>query len=150
MEQVRSKIKRIKPVIKVKQSVLDDEIAVLAAIRRKKEEVVAEMKKKQKAYMEGVERLNKERASSDRSMLLTLERGLDIVKSKWYDLFLEVREIENQEKAQIAQLTAAKKNLASVEKLQERYHEQFSHELRKFDQKLTDEAAARQYITKGN
>jgi hypothetical protein len=75
---------------------VDEEAAVLIAIRHEKIEVVKQMKDNQKRYMEGVEELNRIRISKVRQNLETLETSLDFVKQQWYKLYKEVQTIEGK------------------------------------------------------
>ena len=90
--QSQRKIKRVQPIIKMKKAKVDEEAAVLTAIRHEKVEVVKAMKENQKRYMEGVEELNRIRVSKTRQNLDTLESSLDFVKGSvpsliTFDLF---------------------------------------------------------------
>ena len=143
--QSQRKIKRVEPLIKMKKAKVDEEAAVLNAIRMEKIEVVKAMKDNQKRYMEGVEELNRVRSSKTRQNIETLETALDYVKSKWAKLYTDVQKIEMKEKAQIAHYLTAERELKSVEKLQEKYVTEFKKELGKNEQKQMDEAALRRF-----
>ncbi len=147
MSQARRKMQRIDPLIKAKKSIMESEATVLSEIRRKKVELVAKMKEYQRLYMQGIEKLNKERGSANRTNLLTLEENLDYVKDQWHDFFLAVRKTEAQEKAQLAELERAQRSLKSFEKLQDNYLELFVAEQKKVEQKLTDETSIRRFTT---
>ena len=145
MSQPRQKIKRIQPVLKVKQSILDKEAALLNQIRTQKIAVVAEMRTNQKKYIEGIDRLNVERASLTREMLSPLEDGLDYIKAKWFKLHKQVQDLEHKEKVQLANLLAAQRELKAVQKLEGNYKDQFATEIRKAEQKSIDEVAIRRF-----
>jgi flagellar biosynthesis chaperone FliJ len=119
--QANRKIKRVQPLIRLKQTRVDEETAVLTGIRREKVQVVAEMKENQRRYMTGIEQLNQVRTMRTRDNIETLEAALDHVKAQWYRLYKRVQDIEGKEKAQITRLLTAERELKSVEKLQERY-----------------------------
>ncbi len=146
--QSQRKIKRVQPIIKMKKAKVDEEAAVLTAIRHEKVEVVRAMKENQKRYMQGVEELNRIRVSKTRQNLDTIESSLDFVKTQWYRLYKEVQQIEIKEKQQITHFLTAERELKSVEKLQEKYHTEFQKELGKHEQKQTDEAALRRFSTR--
>lgn len=148
MKQTFRKIKRVQPIIKLKKSRMDEEAAILTAIRNEKVEIVKAMKDSQRRYMDGVEELNRIRTSKARSNLDTLEQALDYVKGQWYALYKSVQEVEQREKNQIQQLITAERELKSVEKLQEKYETQFASEQKKSDQKLMDEAALRRFANR--
>ena len=100
MQDLRRKIKRFNPVIKIRESLVEKELSVLISIRGEKIRVVKEMQESQRLYVEGVQKLNRERASANRMMLFSLESSIDFVKAKWQQLFREVQELEVKEKAQ--------------------------------------------------
>ena len=144
--QMQRKIKRVQPLIKMKQQRVDEEAAVLEAIRQKKREVVQSMKDSQRQYMEGINQLNQVRRSPARPNLETLEQAVDHVKRRWQKLFVDVQEIEKKEKAQIAQLLTAERELKSVEKLKERYEEDERKETQRAEQRTLDEVALRRFL----
>ncbi len=145
MSEARRKMLRIGPVIKVRKAKVDQEIMVLNQIRADKQAAISDMRESQRQYMEGVERLNRERGSTAREMLAPLEGTLDYVKNRWYSLYKRVQEIEQREKAQIFQLDLAERDLRAVEKLSETYEQEFRNEIRRSDQKAMDEAALRKF-----
>ena len=144
--QMQRKIKRVQPIIRMKQQKVDEEAQVLEAIRLKKREVVQSMKDSQRQYMEGINQLNQVRKSPTRPNLETLESAVDHVKRRWQKLFVDVQEIERQEKQQIAQLLTAERELKSVEKLKERYEETERQEAQKSEQRTLDEVALRRFL----
>ena len=145
MQQTMRKIKRVQPLIKMKQTKVDEESAVLQAIRREKVTVVTQMKENQRRYMEGVERMNHLRTSRTRDNLTTMEQAVDHVKAEWYRLYKRVQDIETKEKAQIAQVLTAERDLKAVEKLQEKYQLEFRKEVSQSEQKQLDEIALRNF-----
>jgi flagellar export protein FliJ len=146
MQQLFRKIKRVEPIIRMKRQKVDEEAAVLAAIRQQKMQIVASMKESQRRYMDGYQELNNLRSSSDRKNLATLEGALDSVKSQWEKLRLEVERVELKEKAQITHLLTAERDLRAVEKLKERYAGQINEGTRRQEQKDMDEHALRRYL----
>jgi len=145
MSQPLKKMKRVQPVIKVRSAQVDSEAAILTVIRTRKQAVVAEMKTNQRQYMEGIDRLNQERASMNREMLAPLEDSLDFIKSKWFMLYREVQELEHREQVQLTKVLAAQRDLKAVERLQENYKKQFATDLKKTEQKNLDEVGIRRY-----
>ena len=93
MQEIFQKIKRVEPIIKMRQQKVDDETARLAALRKEKQSVVAMMKDSQRRYMQGYQELNKARCSIERINLATLESALDSIKFQWQRLRLEVEKI---------------------------------------------------------
>lgn len=146
MQQLFRKIKRVEPIIRMKRQRVDEEAAVLAAIRHEKMQIVASMKDSQRRYMDGYQELNKLRSSADRRNLATLESALDSVKSQWEKLRLEVERVELKERAQITHLLTAERDLRAVEKLKERYAGQINESTRRQEQKAMDEHALRRYL----
>lgn len=139
MQDIQSKLKRVQPLIKAKQADLDRETAVLTEIRECKLKAISRLREFQAKYMNGVETLNRERQSGNFATLETLESGLDMVKSQWYQSLREVRTFEAQERAQLAQVHSAHVDLKSIEKLGERYFDQAADLEKKNEQKTNDE-----------
>ena len=145
MQQNFRKMKRVQPILKLRKSKVDEETAMLLAIRAEKQKVVKEMRESQQKYMKGVEDLNRVRSSQDRANLATLEAALDAVKVHWYTLFKRVQEVENKEKMQVNQLIAAEKGLKSIENLEDKYEKAFQKDMAKAEQKSLDELAVRRH-----
>jgi flagellar export protein FliJ len=145
MSKPLNKIKRVQPVIKVRQAKVEVEAATLTLIRSEKIAVVAEMRENQRKYIEGIDQLNTQRASLTRELLAPLEDGLDYIKAKWFKLHRQVQDLEHKEKVQLANLLAAQRDLKAIEKLEENYKGQFATEMRKNEQKSIDEVAIRRY-----
>jgi flagellar export protein FliJ len=143
--QTFRKIKRVQPILKMKQMRVDEETAVLEAIRREKVGVVSAMKESQRRYMDGVDTLNNVRTSAGRANLETFESGLDHVKQQWWKLYRSVQDLERKEKVQIANVLTAERELKAVERLRDRYETEFRKELDKMDQRRLDEVALRRF-----
>lgn len=145
MQQQFRKLRRVHPVILARQSKVDQETAALMTIQNEKRGVVTSMRTAQQKYMHGIAELNKIRATRMRDKLDPMEEALDFVKEEWYRLFLRVQEIERQEKAQIAQVLVAERELKATQKLREKYEIDFKKSLAKNDQKLMDEIGLRKF-----
>jgi flagellar export protein FliJ len=143
MQQTMRKMKRVEPLIRLKQGKVDEEAVTLGGIRTEKVAVVKSMRENQKRYMDGVEQLNQLRASRQRQNLETLESALDHVKAQWYRLYKQVQDVEAREKSQIGRVLAAERDLRAVEKLKERYELEMRAELARMEQKQLDEHALR-------
>jgi flagellar export protein FliJ len=148
MRETQLKIKRVQPVINVKKMKVDEEAAVLNEIRSTKVDLVRVMKENQRAYMEGVDKLNNLRNSANRENLGNLESSLDYVKAQWFQLFRKVQEIEAKEKEQFSRLVLAETELRSAEKLKEKYEADFRSSIAKSEQKQMDEFASRKHLMK--
>ena len=141
MQKIKSKIKQMKPLITIRKAKLDQETILLNSIRKEKADALELLQKNQTSYMQGVERLNKERTRGNLVTLPTLGRGLDRVKDLWYQSLTTVRSIEERERQQLVQVVDARKNLKSMETLEETYQTQLSAELKRAARKETDEMA---------
>jgi flagellar export protein FliJ len=143
MERLNKKIKRVKPLIRFREKRLLTETEALNKIRQVKLETIAKLKENQRLYLEGLKTLNHERQSGQSGRLLTLESSLDVVKNRWFESLKELRKVEEQEKIQIVQVMIAQKDVKTLEKLEDRYKEQLSTEIKKIEQKEIDEIALR-------
>ncbi len=143
MSETKQKQKRMVPLIRVRQVQLDQESMVLAQIRQVKKQKMAELLENQRLYLEGVERLNKERMGTNHGHMLTLESSVDFVRNRWHVTLLQLREIEARENAQLANVMVAQRNLRALEKLKDRYGVMVNDEERLIEQKILDETAAR-------
>lgn len=141
MSNPGKKQKQIGPLIKIRQIQYDQESAVLSQIQVKRQEAMNELQRCQTNYITGIERLNRERQSSERKMLEALERAVDYAKIQWYQRLKALREIEQEERLQMQQVFEAQKRLRMLEKLDERYGRQERDLLKKVEQKQLDEFA---------
>jgi flagellar export protein FliJ len=148
MSEAQRKIKRVKPIIDLRRHKVQEETLVLATIRSEKQKTMREMLESQKKYMQGVEEMNRLRASKLRDNLQTLETTLDYVKSQWYRLYKQVQEIERKEQTQIVQLNGAQRDLKAIEMLEETYIAEFRKEQDRIEQRTMDEIALRKYVTR--
>lgn len=146
MLQLQKKAKRLDPVIEERQSKFDAENEKLNLIRRRKLETVAAMRSKQQEYMDGVNRLNEERGTSNRLMLEALEGGLDSVKNQWMALYQEVIQIEKEEKMQLAVMSQAHRELEAIKTLQTKYKVEHAKEMDRREQKALDEHSLRKFV----
>jgi flagellar export protein FliJ len=146
MQNLRRKIKRVSPVIRIREATVEQELAILISIRGEKIRLVKEMQESQRLYVEGVQKLNHERASTSRMMVFSLESSIDFIKTKWQKLFRDVQELEQREKLQLAQVAEAQRQLKSVEKLKDKYSHEFKVAIDKNDQKQLDELSTRKVL----
>jgi len=148
MSEAQRKIKRVKPIIDLRRHKVQEEAVFLAAIRSEKQKTMREMLESQKKYMQGVEEMNRLRASKLRDNLQTLETTLDFVKAQWYRLYKQVQEIERKEQTQIIQLNGAQRDLKAIEMLEETYIAEFRKEQDRIEQRTMDEIALRKYVNR--
>lgn len=141
MPSPKQKIKKLQPLIKIRQLQLDQETMRLNQIKAKREEAAQALLQSQKVYIDGVERLNHERQSSDRKMLDALEQGVDFAKAQWYQRLMSYRRLEEDERRQRLMVSEAQKRMKMLEHLDERYADQYLKQLKMHEQKLLDEFA---------
>lgn len=145
MHSLEKKARRLNPVIELKKSRFDAELAQLNVVRQRKIEVVTAMRATQKQYMDGVGRLNDERGTMNRLMLDALETGLDNVKGLWMKLYQDVLDLEKIEKQQVEIMSRAHRELEAIQSLQDKYKLAWAQELDKREQKMMDEHAQRKF-----
>jgi flagellar export protein FliJ len=143
---LQKKVKRLAPVIEVRQARFDEENSRLIEVRERKIRAVAAMRTKQREYMEGVQRLNDERGTANRLMLEALESGLDNVKTQWMNLYQAVVELEREEKNQLDLMSKAHRDLEAIKTLQDKYRHEASRELDRREQKNLDEHSLRKFL----
>lgn len=146
MLNLEKKANRLNPVIEERQEKFDVESEKLNIIRQRKIGLVSAMRSKQQEYMEGVNRLNDERGTSNRLMLEALETGLDSVKNQWIALYQEIIEVEKVEKQQFVLMSQAHKDLEAIKTLQTKYKNEFIKEMDRREQKMLDEHSLRKYV----
>ena len=145
MQSIEKKAKRLDPDIEDRKARFDNELTQLTIVRKTKIAAVEAMRATQKEYVDGVSRLNEERASHNRLMLDALETGLDNVKSLWMRLYQDVIEIEKMEKEQTEVMSRAHRSLEAIQTLQSKYKAEWAHEQLKREQKMLDEHALRKF-----
>jgi flagellar export protein FliJ len=146
MLMLEKKAKRLGPVIEVRKAKFDEENNRLNAIRERKIKAVAAMREKQREYLNGVQRLNDERGTSNRLMLEALESGLDNVKAKWMSLYQSVVELEREERSQFEIMSRAHRDLEAICALEQKYRIQAQKEYERRDQKSLDEHSLRKFV----
>lgn len=141
MASPKQKIQKIKPLIKIRKLQLDQETMLLNQIKLKREEAAEALMHSQRTYIEGVEKLNRERQSPERKMLSALEQGVDFAKAQWYQRLMALRAVEDEERRQFTMVMEAQKRMKMLEHLDERYVEQHSKQSKIQEQKQLDEFA---------
>jgi flagellar biosynthesis chaperone FliJ len=149
MQQTSRKIRRVQPIIKLKQSKVDEEALLLAQRRAEKVEIVKAMKENQRRYMDGVEELNQVRVSKARANLETLEGALDYVKDQWWKLYKKAQEAEKREAEQMQALLAAETDLQAIMKLNAKYETEHRQEVKVHERRQLDEFAIRGFAANG-
>ena len=142
----QQKASKLKPVIRAREIQVDQEMARLAELRGKKTELVVLLRKYQQDYVNGVDQLNTERSSMDRSKLNALESAVDYSKVIWYQTLRKVQEFETREREQLKQVLNAEMNLKSVERLLIKHVEAIKMLDRRSEQGDMDEIAARRVV----
>jgi flagellar biosynthesis chaperone FliJ len=141
MANLRYKTQKIQPLIKLRRMQLDQESMLLNQIQLKKYAAKQALASSQTMYMDGVEKLNKERQSPERKMLETLELGVDYAKAQWYQNLMQLRSLEDEEKKQRHEVEEAQRRMKMLEKLEERYHDQYTEQQKIIEQKQIDDFA---------
>lgn len=141
MPSPKQKIKKMLPLIKIRKLQLDQETMLLNQIKLKREEAAEALMNSQRTYIEGVEKLNRERQSPERRMLSALEQGVDFAKAQWYQRLMDLRAVEDEERRQFAMVMEAQKRMKMLEHLGDVYAEQYSKQSKVQEQKQLDEFA---------
>ena len=142
---VQDKLKRLKPIIRAKQAILDKETLVLAKLIREKEQNIKDLKASQESYLKGVNQLVVTRNDPSRVGLDAMERCVDYSKTIWTELFKENQKIEKQISSQRMVINVAKRKLKEIEKLEERYVEQWKQFDNKQENIIIDEFSSNKH-----
>lgn len=145
MSQAKDKMRRVKPLLRAREAQLNSEAQKLQRLKDMKLQALDDLKRSQNDYILTVEKINAQRQSNDRGMLLTLENSVDVVKSRFYHSLKRVRELEHQEKQQMHAVLEAERNLQSAEKLRGKYQENAKYEDEMLERKQLDEIAIRRF-----
>lgn len=148
MTEFIKKVKKLNPVLRVKQAVYEQETLALNSLRMEKNKALTAMDEEQKRYLEGVENLNKIRESPIRHNLDVLESSLDYVKLKWYKAYKLVQDLEQREKEQINIVLKVKGELKAIENLQDKYRAEFQQDQNRKEQGIMDEFGLRKFTNK--
>lgn len=148
MRELIEKIQKVKPLKRARKAQLDQQSTELSKIRKMKADLLDDLETTQRAYIEGVDELNRQRQSSFTGGIEVYERGLDYVKDKWYGAMAEVRKVEREEQLQLAQVISAQKNLKAVAALEEKYSDDLRFAERQSEQNQMDEISSRMNRTK--
>ena len=145
MISLEKKSKRLDPIIEERKIRFDDENQRLLQVRHQKVLAIQRMKAKQAEYMDGVNRLNSERGSAERSMLEALEGGLDSVKQQWMNLYEVILKLEQEEALQLNAMSCAHRDLEAIKHLQLKYKREISRTIQQRDMKQIDDIALRKF-----
>lgn len=146
MKELKAKIKRIKPLIKIRKNKVDKASFELLQIKIDKDRVQKELYNLQMQYLEYVQKLNEERQSADRANLILLEQNVDYLKQKWIQTLYRLKNLEKKEQQQMEILLQSKKDLNVIEKLQEKYQQQVAINIAAEEQKAIDQIAIRRFV----
>jgi flagellar biosynthesis chaperone FliJ len=133
------KMRKIEPIVKVRQHSLDSEILNLEKLRAAKLQAVTKMRESQRSYMSSVDQLNQLRSQGLNQEANVFELGIDKLRNRWASLLSEAKQLERQEKMQLKIVMDLEIQLRSVENLRDRFEERFHNELSKLDQSQMDE-----------
>ncbi len=136
---LKDSIKRLLPVIKIKDAVLDKEMLKLSEIKEKKKQAVVELRSKQANYLTGINKLNDIRMSNDRAGLEFNEDGCNFLREEWYRVFKEVQNIDREEKKQTQLVLKIWRERKSFENLKIKYEGNLKVFEEKLEQKRLDE-----------
>lgn len=146
MNKSYKKIKQLSPLITVRKTQYDRELAILGAIRAAKQNAMNEMNLHQSKYLAGITDLNSVRSSEERKNLETLEIGIDYLKNKWMEHYRKIQEIEQQEAMQTETVQQAAKQLKIVEKLVEKHQFELRAHITKKEQENLDENSLQKIV----
>ncbi|MCX6126711.1 MAG: hypothetical protein NTV34_18415 [Proteobacteria bacterium] len=145
MVSLEKKSKRLDPIIEERKIRFDDENQKLLQIRHQKILATQTMRAKQAEYMDGVNRLNAERGSAERSLLEALEGGLDAVKRQWMSLYEVILKLEQDEAIQLNTMSCAHRDLEAIKHLQIKYQREISRTIQQREMKQIDDIALRKF-----
>jgi flagellar biosynthesis chaperone FliJ len=145
-QQATQRLKLAKKLVRVRQQQLDQEVAALADVRRRKEEAKGEMQKAWAQYMSGVDKINRLRTSGQGALLDAIEKGLDLVKQRWVDWLGKVKLLDQNEQAQMQRVQQMRLEVNKTERLEERSQVVVNEIERKAEQKILDEFAVRRFM----
>jgi flagellar export protein FliJ len=133
------RIKKLAPVVKIKQSDVDREQVLLRQLLDEVAEAEKAMERYQSLYREGSARVNELRTGGDRGLLASMEAGVDFAKSKWAASFVELKEARLKADAQRMQVLKLRQELKAVEYLVDKYEKEFLQERAQAEQNQLDE-----------
>jgi hypothetical protein len=138
---IKRKIKTISAVLKSKEATFMREMASLVKLRQEKIKALEYLNIQQKAYIEGVDKLNKLRMDPARQGLAFFETNIDKVKDTWVLLHRTCQQIDKALLKQTELVTKVKSQLDGVEKLKRKYENELSAFYNHKDQEYLDEVS---------
>jgi flagellar biosynthesis chaperone FliJ len=148
MSAAHKKNARIQPLIRIRQTQFDQALGALQIIQAKVQEAFEVLQHYQNMYIQGVDRLNLERQSSERRMLEALESSIDFAKRQWYQKLSILRELQEQERQQMQEVKDSQLRLKMLEKIEQRYRKELIFHENTKEQKKLDEFANQLNIRK--
>lgn len=140
MSQLKKRIDKLTPVVRVRERELLLSRNELEAIRKHKNQMLSLLADSQNTYMQSVDKLNKIRSLGVEGLQsVALESSIEFVRNKWAEQLSELRRAERQERHQLAIVQDHEVKLRSVEKITEKYELCFKKERARLEQEHLDE-----------
>lgn len=146
MNDPRTKMEKLKSLIKIREDQFNQEMNLLAQMVRQKQELTNALKENQEKYIKGIDMLNRLRGSEDRANLAIYETTIDYLKEEWYRSYAQIKDITEREKIQRAKLAEAQKQLKGTNQLHDKFALEYRKLLGKREQKQLDEIAGMRFV----
>lgn len=141
--QLKIKISKIGSVLKVKETYFAKQWAYLLQLKEAKVLTAKQLSDQQKAYLNGVAKLNQLRSQATRDGLEFYESNVDMVKQMWISLHRRYQQIDKETNLQNQLVLQLKQQIDGIEKIKVRLEQELLNFIARKEQEHLDELSQR-------
>ncbi len=145
MSDLERKANKLKPLIKIQSSKLEQEHKALSLITVLKQELSQKLADQQQVYMKSLDINNEARSTCQTGQLASYEIGVESAKHKWFKIYEKLVQAQKLEKEQMAKLAEEQKKLKALENLKNKITDDINMMKNRREQKSQDELASRRF-----
>lgn len=149
MSRWDKRLRRFRLIVRARKIQVDTAAAHLHQLQLERAASQTQLEDVQKRYTFGISRANAARQACDRTVIDSIEAGVDKLKADWAESLRQLRDVEARERLQRGVVTAAQRNLEAAERLVEKVRERAADEDARLEQAMLDDVARRTSSTGG-
>lgn len=146
LSELKRKKKHLGALLKVRKAKLEQEVLILMNLKNEASRLTKKLNDDQLGYLQAVEKLNQARITQEMIVLAAYDKGIDRCKEEWLTTLKKLREAENAIKSQNNKLKQAQMDLKAVEGLQEKTDQEYTKELARLEQAISDDLVNQKYV----
>ncbi|MFK7872950.1 MAG: hypothetical protein AB8C84_07225 [Oligoflexales bacterium] len=140
MRDYIKKNQRLVTILKMRKVALENEQKVFSDLLFEKQNLEQRLNEYQKQYLEGVDKVNQLRSSSERHSLSTFEDLADHAKLNWSKSHIELSNIQRRVQMQGKKLQEAHASVKAAEEMKHRTWQELANEVSRQEQESQDDS----------